>query len=139
MDKFYSKAALITKAVLCVCLSPLYMLISALLTIQDGFLYLVCSIVPVVCLYTVPYWISLVYIKKYPVAKIGKYAIFDLIFCLIPAILSIVLSDVAYIIAYGNSDIYGIMSLIFIAIYFIVTAIFILLYLIFSYKTKNRS
>ena len=139
MDKFYSKAALITKAVFCVCLSPLYIFISALLTIEDGFLYLICSINPVVCLYTVPFWISLRHIKKYPVFKIGKYAFLDLACCLTPAILGIVLTDVAFIMAFGNSHISGIMSLVFIVIYIMITLIFFALYFAFSYKTKNRS
>ncbi|MBE6691778.1 MAG: hypothetical protein E7586_00395 [Ruminococcaceae bacterium] len=138
MDKLYSKAALITKAVFCVCLSPLYMLLSALLTIEDGFLYLVFSIVPVVCLYTIPFWITLIFIKKYPVVKIGKYALFDCLCCFAPAVLGMVLADVAYTVAWGATNVSGIMTLIFVVIYLIITLVFVLLYFLFSYKLKSR-
>ncbi len=139
MDKYYSKAALTVKAVFCVCLSLLYMLLSALLNIEDGFLYLIASIFPVVCLYTVPYWVSLTYIKKYPVIKIGKYALLDALSCFVPAALSIVFIDIAYTVAYGVSNSSGMMSLIFIVIYLLITLVFSCLYFVFSYKSKNRS
>ncbi len=139
MDKYYSKAALIIKAVFCVCLSLLYMLLSALLNIEDGFLYLICSIFPVVCLYTIPFWISLAYIKKFPVLKVGKYVILDSLCCFLPAILSIVFIDIAYTVAYGVSNSSGMMSVIFIFIYFVITLIYSIFYFVFSYKSKNRS
>ncbi|MBO5870490.1 MAG: hypothetical protein J6Q89_07055 [Clostridia bacterium] len=134
MDKLYSKQILILKAVCCFLLAPLSALLSFLISVEDGFMYILLSVVPIGCLYTVPFWASLAYIKKYLVAKIGKYAIYDSITCLIPAIFGALAFEIIFVVINGKTAANGFVTLIFSTIFLIVSLIFWLMYWIFSYK-----
>ncbi len=138
MDKLYSKSALIIKIVFCALLSQLYLLISSLLSVEDNFLFILLVTVPIFCLYTVPFWVSLIYIKRFRVNKILKYITLDALCCLLPAFLSVVISEVIYTVAYNSTIGAGVITIIFTTVYVIISLIFWLFYYIFSYKTKNR-
>lgn len=139
MDKLYSKQILILKAVCCLLLAPLYALLSRLLTIEDGFVYILVSIVPVMCVYCLPFWLSLSYIKKYRVSTIGIYVLWDAVVCLIPAFLGTLFYEIVFSIVNGRNVSDGFVTLIFTAIFCIISFIFWVLYFIFSYKKQNRS
>lgn len=139
MDKLYSKQILILKAVCCLLLAPLYALISRLLTIEDGFVYILASIVPVICIYCIPFWISLTYINKYRVSTVWKYISWDAVICLAPSIFGTLFYEIIFTVVNGRSISDGFVTLIFSTIYIIISFVFWILYFIFSYKKKNRS
>ncbi len=135
MERLYSKRALIIKAVFCILLSPLYVIISSLINIENVFIYVIISAIPTACLYTIPFWLSLHYIIEYRIAgKIGKYILLDLGVCFAPAVLGILFSEVIYTVANKSTDAAGIITVIFSAIFIITTLIFWLFYFVFSRK-----
>lgn len=138
MDKLYSKHSLIIKAVLCFLLSPLYSIFSYLIDIENGFLYIVFSILPVACLYTIPFWMSLSFIKKHRVEKIGQYVIKDFVSVLTPSFLGVLTSEIIQILINGKTASDGIVTVMLALIFVLVSATFWFFYYIFSYKKKNR-
>ena len=132
MDKLYSKTALIYKAAFCVMLAPLYALFSMTIRIDDAFLYVIVSVLPIGCLYTLPFWPSLISIKKYRVSKIGKYILFDFLVCFLPALLGILFSEIITTLINGATLADGFATVIFFVIFSIVSLVFWLLYLVFS-------
>ena len=138
MDKLYSKQILIIKAVFCFLLSPLYSIFSYLIEVENAFLYVVLSLMPIACVYTIPFWITLTFIKKYRVSKISKYAIIDLLSVTVPSFMGVLTSEVIYIISNGTSQLDGIVTLMLSAVFVLIALVFWLLYYVFSYKQKNR-
>lgn len=138
MDKLYSKQILIIKAVFCFLLSPLYSIFSYLIEVENAFLYVVLSLMPIACVYTIPFWVTLTFIKKYRVSKISKYAIIDLLSVTIPSFMGVLTSEVIYIISNGTSQLDGIVTLMLSAVFVLIALVFWLLYYVFSYKQKNR-
>ena len=138
MDKLYSKQILIIKAVFCFLLSPLYSIFSYLIEIENAFLYVVLSLMPIACVYTIPFWVTLTFIKKYRVSKISKYAIIDLLSVTVPSFMGVLTSEVIYIISNGTSQLDGIVTLMLSAVFVLIALVFWLLYYVFSYKQKNR-
>ena len=134
MDKLYSKQILILKAVCCFLLAPLSALLSFLISVEDSFVYILLSVVPIGCLYTVPFWLTLTYMKKYRVSEIGKYIIYDSIVSLIPAIFGALTFEIIFTVVNGKTAANGFVTLIFGLIFLIVSLIFWLMYWIFSYK-----
>ena len=138
MDKLYSKQILIIKAVFCFLLSPLYSIFSYLIEVENAFLYVVLSLMPIACVYTIPFWVTLTFIKKYRVSKISKYAIIDLLSVTVPSFMGVLTSEVIYIILNGTSQLDGIVTLMLSAVFVLIALVFWLLYYVFSYKQKNR-
>ena len=138
MDKLYSKQILIIKAVFCFLLSPLYSIFSYLIEVENAFLYVVLSLMPIACVYTIPFWVTLTFIKKYRVSKISKYAIIDLLSVMVPSFMGVLTSEVIYIISNGTSQLDGIVTLMLSAVFVLIALVFWLLYYVFSYKQKNR-
>jgi hypothetical protein len=138
MDKLYSKQILIIKAVFCFLLSPLYSIFSYLIEVENAFLYVVLSLMPIACVYTIPFWVTLTFIKKYRVSKISKYAIIDLLSVTVPSFMGVLTSEVIYIISNGTSQLDGIVTLMLSAVFVLIALVFWLLYYVFSYKQKNR-
>ena len=138
MDKLYSKRILIIKAVFCFLLSPLYSIFSYLINIENVYLYVVMSLMPVACVYTVPFWLSVSFIKKHRVVKIGRYIKLDIISVLIPSFFGILMSEIIYIFTYGKSVIDGIVTLMYSIIFVLIAVLFWFAYYIFSYKANNR-
>ncbi len=134
MDKLYSKPILVIKAVFNVLLSPLYMILSSLLTLEDGFLYVLFSCVPIGCLFTIPFWFSLNHIRAYRVNRIGKYIRYDAVSCLFPATLGVVFSEIFTVISNGQTAVDGMASIVFGSVFVIVACVFWLLYCLFSHK-----
>ena len=119
-------------------LAPLYALISNLITIEDGFLYILVSIIPIMCLYCIPFWISLLYLKKYRVTGIGSYILWDATVCFAPAAFGTLFYEIAVSVIHGRSVSDGFVTVIFTTIFLIIAFGFWVLYYLFSYK-KNRS
>lgn len=132
IEKVYSKSAIIIKVIFSLMLAPMYLLCSSFMNIEDGFLYIILSVVPIACLYTLPFWVSLVHIKKYPSQSIGKYILIDSISCLIPAVSGILITEIIITVINGKTIADGITTLIFTAIFAMISLIFWLLYFIFS-------
>lgn len=132
MDKYYSKNSKIYKAVFSLMLAPLYMLLSYAINTDDGFLDIILSVIPIGCLYTVPFWISLAYIKKYRVERLGKYIALDALITLMPAIFGILFSEIIVTLINGTSSANGFSTVVFSSLYIIVSLIFWLLYFVFS-------
>ena len=132
IEKVYSKSAIIIKVIFSLMLAPMYVLFSSFMNIEDGFLHIILSVVPIACLYTLPYWVSLVYIKKYPSPSIGKYILFDSVSCLIPAFFGILITEIIITVINGKTLADGITTLIFTVIFAVISLIFWLLYFIFS-------
>ncbi len=132
MDKIYSKSAMIGKAVYCCMITPICILLSSFLNVVNPLLYVIIALIPIGCLYTVPFWISTAYIKKYRVGKIGKYVIYDLISCFVPAFFGILFFEIIYTIIVENIIASGLLTIIFSIIFIIVSALFWIAYLIFS-------
>lgn len=139
MDRLYSKQILIIKAVFCFLLSPLYSIFSSLIYTDNVFLYIVLSFMPIACIFTVPFWITLNYIKKYRVFKISKYVILDFVSVIAPSFMGVLISEVFYIVSNGRSNFDGIVTVMFSFIFIIIAVVFWLLYYLFSHKNlKNR-
>ena len=113
-------------------LSPLYMLITSVITEEDSFIYIILSAMPIGCLYTIPFWFSLTYIRKYYVEAIGKCILWDMAVCLVPAVLGILLSEIVYTVVSSSIVAAGVVTLIFGLIFVLISLIFLLLYYIFS-------
>ncbi len=137
MDKLYSKHSLIIKAVFCFLLSPLYSVFSYLINIENGFLYIVFSILPIACIFTVPFWLSLVYIKKHRVVMKRKYIVYDTVSVIIPSFFGVLASEIVQILSNGKTAADGIVTVMLSAIFVLIASAFWLAYYIFSYK-KNR-
>lgn len=132
MDKLYSKQSLIYKAVFSMMLAPLYALISFVLNVEDGFLHILISIVPIGCLYTIPFWFSLVFVKKHRVQGIGKYILLDVFITLIPAIFGILLLEIITAVVNGSTIADGFATVIFTFMFLAVSAVFWIFYFVFS-------
>ncbi len=132
MDKLYSKSALILKASCCLLLAPICIILSSLIAINDSFLSIIISFVPIGCLYTIPFWISFKYIKSYKVISVGKYIIFDLIYCYLPAVLGILTSEIFYTVFAEKTIAAGIITLMLAIVFLIESLIFWFLYFVFS-------
>ena len=132
MDKLYSKRVLIYKAALCVILAPLYALLSVVVSSDNTILYLIVSCVPIGCVYTIPFWASLVHIKKYRVGKVGKYVLYDAVSCFLPAVFGFLALEIVTAIANGSTSADGFVTMIFFVIFSLLSALFWLMYLIYS-------
>ena len=120
-------------------LAPLYALLSLFVSVEDGFLYIVLSVLPVGCLFTIPFWLSLTHIKKFRVSKIGMYLIFDAVTCISPAIFGVLFFEIISTITDGKTFADGFVTLVFSIIFILIALIFWFMYWLLSYKDKNRS
>ncbi len=134
MDRLYSKNALIIKAATCVMLSPLCILVSSLIDIQNPFVYIMVTLVPIGCLYTIPFWMSVSYLSKYRIKSIKKYILLDILSCFVSATLGVLCTEIVYTVIYADTSVAGMLTLIFAVIFLIISAIFWLMYLILSHK-----
>ncbi len=132
MDKYYSKSFITAKAVGCLLLSPLFLLISSVLSIENVFVTIVLSVVPVGCLFTLPFWLTLNFIRKFRTSKIGKYILLDAVSCLIPAIFGVLFTEIVYTVINHSTFASGILTVILTAIFILISLIFWLLYFVFS-------
>ena len=130
MDKLYSKNALIIKAVSCFMLSPLYALIESL----SIFYVLTHLIILVGSLYTIPFWLSASYLKKYRVRSIGRYVWLDFVACYFSAFLGALFTEVIYTIFTGDTSFAGIYTLIFAMLLLAISLIFWVVYFVLSRK-----
>ena len=135
MDKLYSKKALILKASYCFCL-PLF---HQLVTSGSGIslLWLFLSFVLIGSLYTVPMWFSLTYLRHYSVKKIGRYILFDLATCFLPAVLSSIIYEISVQFFVQASAQNGLYTLLIFFILLSVSGVFWILYILAG--RHNRS
>lgn len=132
MDKLYSKTALAIKGVLCAFLSPLFFLLASVINIENSYLYVIVALLPIGCLYTIPFWLSLFHIKQYYTGKISNFVIYDSAYCLAPAFLGILFTEIVYTVLTQNSLSAGLITLIFTIIFVLISLLFWGLYYIFS-------
>ncbi len=132
MDRIYSKKALALKAVYCFLLPPVYLLLSSLITAEEPVLYVFLTFFPVGCAYTVPFWVTLSHIKKFPVKSIKAPVLYDLAFCLAPASLGAVLSEVVSVAVNGSDMADGFAAVALATIFALISGTFFLLYRIES-------
>ena len=128
MDKLYSKKALIIKAVCCVLLGPLFVLINAVTEIEHMLLNLAVPVLVISCLYTVPFWLTLTHIKKYRVDGIKAAIKLDALCCLLPAFAGVIITETVSVLIFGKGAADGFITLVFAAVFILITAVFWLLY-----------
>ena len=128
--KLYSKRSLVIKAIFCLMLAPIYMLASSLVNIDDAFIFTVVGIVPIGCLYTIPFWFTAVYLKKYRCDSLKKILLYDFISCVCPAFFGMLFSEIIYTIVNGTSFVDGIVTVIFAFVFLIITLVFWISYFI---------
>lgn len=134
MDKLYSRSSLVIKAVYCILLSPLLTLLSQVISYESVFVYVIATILPIACLYTVPFWLSLAHIKKYRVSGIRKFVLYDSAFCIAPGILGILFTEIINSIVSGKSYSDGFLTIIVSIIFILIAVIFWIMYFSFSRK-----
>lgn len=132
MDKLYSKIALFIKAAFCLLVAPLCLILADYSAVGDGFSFVVLTVLTVGCFYTIPFWTSVFYLKKFRVKGIRKFVLWDALVCLIPAVIGILSYDFAYTLINGTTVASGIVSLIFIVVFLLITLVFWLFYFVLS-------
>lgn len=104
-------------------LAPIHTIASLAINVENVILYVIVSVVPVACLYTIPFWISISYLNKYAASSIRKYIVFDALTCLLPAVSGILISEIVNTIMNGESFADGFITVIFAIIFTMVTLI----------------
>ncbi len=132
MSKYYLKSALILKAIFCFLLAPIDLLIAGLLTVENNFMFVILSVLPVGCLYTVPFWLTLIELKKFRHNRVGPYILLDSGVCLVPAFFGALASDIFVTVANGRTNADGLTTIIFGVIFLLISLTFWLLYFVFS-------
>jgi hypothetical protein len=128
MDKLYSKKALAIKASCCALLGPFYAALNALIEIEHMYFNLTVPVLIVACLYTIPFWVTLAYIKKYRVPGIKKAIKLDALCCLLPACAGMIITETVIVLSAGRGAADGFITLVFAAVFVIISAVFWLLY-----------
>ena len=131
MDKYYTKKALALKAVFSLLLGPVYVLIS-LIVPDAGFVSVVAALIPIGCIYTVPFWLTLIYIHKYRANNVRRAFLLDCAFCFLPALLGVVSCEAVSVLVNGPSPVDGFISIVFCAVFALVTSAFGLAYFLTS-------
>lgn len=127
MDKYYSKKAKIVKSVYCFLLIPICLLFDTALNIDDNVVSIMLPVVIAGCLYTVPFWLSAAYMKKYRVTGSKKYISADALCCLVPSFFGALVTDFVMALI-EKSDYSGITTIIFAVIFIIIFLVFSLAY-----------
>jgi hypothetical protein len=90
-------------------------------------------------MFTLPFWLTLIYVKKYPTGSICKYVVLDAASNILPAFFAILLSEVIMAVTVEKTAVHGMITLIFLVLFLLVALLFWLLYFVFSkIKYKNR-
>jgi hypothetical protein len=87
---------------------------------------------PIACMFTLPFWLTLVYVRKYPTGSIVKCVVLDATCNILPAFLAILLSEVIMAIAVEKTTAHGMITLIFLVLFLLIALLFWLLYFVFS-------
>lgn len=127
MDKLYSKKALLLKATYCFCLPLLHQVLTAG-AFGASVTWLFWSFVLIGSLYTVPFWLSLQYLKRYRVSGVVRYILFDLGCCFAPAFASALLYECVVHMFVEASSQNGLYTLLIFFILLSVSGVFWLLY-----------
>ena len=132
MNKLYSKIALIIKAAFCFLIAPLCLILTDFSSVVDGFSFVILTVLTVGCFYTLPFWLTARYLKKYRSNSLRPFLLWDVVVCLIPAIIGILSYDFAYTLINGSNIASGMVSLIFISVFVLITLVFWLFYFVLS-------
>lgn len=132
MDKLYSKKALIIKAAFSFLVAPLCLILTDFSSVVDGFSFVILTVLTIGCFYTLPFWTSVFYLKKFRVKSIKMLVLWDSVACFVPAVIGILSFDFAYTLINGVNIASGIVSLIFISVFLIITLVFWACYLVLS-------
>lgn len=137
MDAYYTAKANIIKALECFMLPIVFQLLSGLFDFENIYVSLLASLVPIGCLYTVPFRFSLRAVRTTRVERIGKYIALDALYCLVPVVMSLILTEtvtVAYLDDAAGAGIYTITVSI---VCVIISAVFWLMYYIYSRQKRK--
>ena len=134
MDRLYSPKSLFSKAAFCFFLPWVHQLITSG-SLSSSVLWLFASTVLIGCLYTIPFWISLVAVHRQRVVKIGRYVLMDLLCCFAPAVVASLAFEI-YTLFTSASDLAGLYTLLISAIFLLISGIFWLLYLVTGKHTR---
>ncbi|HBR30547.1 MAG: hypothetical protein PHD46_04420 [Eubacteriales bacterium] len=142
INKLYSKKILLYKLVYAVCLPFLTELIAMLFDYENPVIYLFSAMFMLGLLYTAPFALTLRALRRAPINKkagesLRKIIFNDLVYVLIPIILSTILCDVVFLIIYPETKYQGVFSALVISIVVLITLSFWLLYRLFMKKTKT--
>ncbi len=130
MNKLYSKTSLIIKAAFCLLIAPLCLVLTDFSKIDDGFSFVVLTVLTTGCFYTIPFWATVIYLKRFRVKRIKHFILWDMVVCLLPAIIGILIYDYSYTLINGTNLATGIISLIYISVFILIAVIFWILYFI---------
>ncbi len=134
MQKLYSKPVLIIKSICCLLLTPIFLIISSLISTEDPFLYLLAATIPVMLLYALPYWLSVHNIRKYPVTGIGRYIGLDALTLYLPTVSGILIYELADAAINGQTAVSGFTTIVFAVVCILIAGMFWINYKIFSRK-----
>ncbi len=130
MSNLYTKSSLLIKAVSCVLLGPLMMLLASLVDAVDPFVHILLASIPVGCLYTIPFWLTLKQFKTYRCSSIKSFALWDALSCLLPAVIGILFTEIVYTVISHDTLFAGFITLVFSAIFLAITFVFWLVYIV---------
>lgn len=126
MERFYSNRALFAKASFCFVLPFIYEVVKSGIP-SDSLIGLFYSNVLIGCLYTIPFWISVLQLHRFGADKLLRYILFDLAFCYAPAVISaIVLETISGLI--NPSFLTGVFTLLLSIILLLISGVFWILY-----------
>ena len=137
MDKLYSRKAKVIKIIYCAFLPVLTVIISHICKIENGVMYLTACLIPSGCLYTVPFWMTVLKLKKIRAEKISPFVLTDLLTCAVPTVLSSVITEIISALVAGEKEGAGIMTLAVIMLVIVISLLFWLLYYLFSRKNNK--
>ena len=126
MDKLYSNRALVTKACCCILLPFVHIVVVSALSV-DSLLSFLYSNILIGCLYTIPFWMTLIRLNRYGADRIRRYVILDFVSCYVPVIASsIIYETIAGLL--DPSPFTGVFTLLLIIILMLISGAFWFLY-----------
>ena len=78
---------MITKACFGILLPFVHIVMVSALSAESLLIFLYSNMM-IGCLYTIPFWMSLIQLNRYGACRIGRYVLLDFVFCYVPVIAS---------------------------------------------------
>lgn len=135
MDKLYGTRALLIKACYCFCLPLLQLLLTAG-SLGESLGWLFATTVLLGCLYTVPFWCSVVTLFRHGGSKLVRLIAWDALCCLAPAVGCSLLYEMGMHLFVRASALDGLYTLLLLIILLFISGIFWLLYRIAGKHTR---
>lgn len=133
INKLYSKKLLVYKLIYIVLLPFLTELIAMLFNFENALVYLFSVLFSLGLFYSLPFIFTLKALRKEPLDKkaggtLGKIILWDILYLLIPVVISTILCDSIFLILDADSRGQGVFSALVISIVVLITLAFWLLY-----------